>query len=268
LAGYTLISAGIAAVARLGFESSMAGDSRYTAFSAFFSIALVGLAFGVYAQTEKRSLAHIALPVLLVSALLVLWTVTFKKERTFLRSEQERRKHSLLVVRWSDAIPQNPDIAFSSPYSREETVATIRTLAVRDVLRPRLINQALATAVKKRPNAFDTSAGALEQAVIDPGNYLFCKGWARIPNENRPADCVVLGFEANEGQWQPFCVLETGEKRPDLAPGTGSPLARAGFSRIIDARTLPRNGATMRAWSIDLRSERAFPMEGAITLHP
>jgi hypothetical protein len=248
----------------------MAGDSRYTAFSAFFSIALVGLAFSVYAQTEKRPLAvRIALPALLISGLLHLWTVTFKKERAFLRSEQERRKHSLLVVRWSDAIPENPDIAaFSSPYSREETVATIRTLAARDALRPRLINDALAVAVKKRPNASDQSAGALEQAVLDPGNYLLGKGWARVPNENRPADCVVLGFETNDGQWQLFCVLPTGGKRPDLAPGTASPLSRAGFFRIIDARTLPRNAATIRAWSIDLRSERAFPMEGAITLHP
>jgi hypothetical protein len=268
LASYTLMSAGIAAVARLGFEPSMAGDARYAAFSAFFSIAVAGLAFSVYAQSKKRSPAiRIALPALVVSLLLVLWIATFKKERTFLRAEQERRKHSLLVVRWSDAIPENPDLAFSSPYSREETLATIRTLADRDVLRPGLVNHSLAAAVKEQPAAFDRSAGALEQAALDPNNFLFCKGWARVPNENRPADCVVLGFESDEGQWQPFCVLETGEKRPDLAPGSASPLTRAGFSRIIDARTLPRNAATMRAWSIDLRNERAFPMEGAITLH-
>ena len=57
LACYTLASSCVAAVARLGFDHSMAGDSRYTAFSAFFYIALLGLGFSVCAQT-KSALAH------------------------------------------------------------------------------------------------------------------------------------------------------------------------------------------------------------------
>jgi hypothetical protein len=270
LAGFALISAAIAAIARLGFDHSMAGDSRYTAFSAFFYIALLGLGWSVYAHTnESRLKTRIIFPATVVLFLLVLalWAVTFKTERRLLRSDHEARKHTQLMVQWIDAIPQNPEIAFSSPYSPLETVDTIRTVAAYDGLRPRLVTHALASAVNEPPNAINALSGALEQATFDGSGHLFCKGWARVPDQNRPADCVVLGFETDDGLWQPFCVTETGEKRPDVAEKTGSaPLARAGFSRTINARNLPRSGATVRAWAIDLQNERAFPMAGAIRL--
>ena len=270
LAGFTLISAAIAAIARLGFDHSMAGDSRYTAFSAFFYIALLGLGWSVYAQTkESRLKTRIIFPAAVVLFLLVLalWAVTFKTERRLLRSDHEARKHTQLMVQWIDAIPQNPEIAFSSPYSPRETVDTIRTIAAHDALRPRLVSHALASAVNEPPNAINASAGTLEQATLDGSGHVFCKGWARVPDQNRPADCVVLGFETDDGRWQPFCVLETGEKRPDVAEKSGSAsLARAGFSRTIDARNFPRGGMTVRAWAIDLQNERAFPMAGAISL--
>jgi hypothetical protein len=257
LACYTIISASLAAIARLGFPYSMAGDSRYTAFSAFFYIALVGLGWSVWAQTKERQFAaRFAFPTAVASLLLVLtlWGVTFKTERKLLRADHQARRHSLLLVRWSDAIPQNPEIALSSPYSPRETVETIRTIAARDALRPRLVGHALARAINELPNAINESAGGLEQVALDGSSHVFCKGWARIPDQNRPADCVVIGFETEDGRWQPFCVMETGDKRPD------------GFSRTIAARTLPQNGVTMRAWAIDLQSERAFPMAGAIKL--
>jgi hypothetical protein len=267
---YTLISASLAAVARLGFDYSMAGDSRYAAFSAFLYVALLGLGFSVYAQTKTGWLAsRTASSIAAVSLLLIvsLWAFTFKKEQRFLRADFKIRKHTQLVVRWIDAIPQNPEIAFSSPYSPRETIETIRAIAARDGLRPRLVSHALASAVKELPNAMNASAGALEQASFDGSGHLFCKGWGRVPEQNRPADCVVVGFEGGAGRWQPFCVLETGEKRPDLAGQSGGPsLERAGFSRTIDVRSLPRNGITMRAWAVDLQGERAFPLAGAISL--
>lgn len=270
LAGFTLISAAISAIARLGFDHSMAGDSRYTAFSAFFYVALVGLGWSVYVQTKESQLkTRIIFPAAVVLFLLVLmlWAVTFKTERRLLRSDREARKHTQLLVQWIDAIPQNPEIAYSSPYSPGETIDTIRTVAAHDALRPRLVSHPLASAVNELPNAMNGSAGTLEQATLDGSRHLFCKGWTRVPDQNRAPDCVVLGFETDDGRWQPFCVTETGEKRPDIAEKSGSaPLARAGFSRSIDAKSLPRGGVTMRAWAIDLQNERAFPMAGAIRL--
>jgi hypothetical protein len=265
---YALISGCVAAAARLGFGYSMAGDARYAAFSVFLYIAVLGLGFSVFEHAQNRAvIAHIALPAAVVSVVFVLtlWTITFKKERRFLRSWTQERKHSLLVVRWAEAIPQNPEIALLSPYS--EAPGVIHTLAEHDALRPRLVSQKLARVVNESPNWESASAGILEQAKLDGNGHVFCKGWARVPDQDRPADCVVLGFETDDDRWQPFCMLETGEKRPDIAQKSGSAsLSRAGFFRTIDARSLPRSPVTMRAWAIDLQNPRAFPMAGAIRL--
>jgi hypothetical protein len=267
---YAVISAGVNAMARLGFDYSMAGDARYAAFSAFLYIAILGLGFSVYSETKPRaSTSRIALPTAAICFVLILtlWVITFKKERHLLRTLRPAWEHSLLVVRWSGAIPQNPEIASLSPYPLRETIGTIRTLAEHDALRPRLVSQKLANAINQRPDANAPSAGTLDGANIDATSHLTFQGWARVPDQDRPADCVVLGFETSDGAWKPFCVVETGGKRPDVARLRESDaLARAGFSGRVDAASLPRGEITLEAWAIDLQNERVFPVSGEAKL--
>ena len=252
---YVVISGGIAAIARLGFSSSMAGDARYTAFSVFLYIAVLGLGFSVSAHAQNRAtLARAARPAAMVclALVLLLWAITFKNERRRLRDWTQERKHSLLVVQWAEAIPRNPEIALLSPYA--ETPNVIHTLAEHDVFRPRLVSKNLARVVNESPVRESASAGILEQATRDGAGHIIVRGWARLPDQDRPADCVVLGFEAADVPWTPFSVLETRSPANDR------------FLRIIDVRSLPRSEATLRAWAIDLQHERAFPMAGALQL--
>jgi hypothetical protein len=269
---YALISGCVAAIARLGFDWSMAGDARYAAFSAFLYIAVLGLGFSIYTGMKPRALtARIALSAVIVSlvVILALWTITFKKERRLLRIFKPAWEHSLLVMRWSMAIPQNPEIGLLTPDPLQQTVGTIRTLAENDALHPRLVSQKLANAVNERPNTDAASAGTLDGAALEATGHLSFQGWARLPDQNRPADCVVLGFEMPDGAWKPFCVFETGGNRPDVARTFASAaLARAGFSGRVDAGSLPRSEITLKAWAIDLPNERAFPMGGATRLPP
>jgi hypothetical protein len=120
--------------------------------------------------------------------------------------------------------------------------------------------------VNQLPGAPDGSTGALEQAVVDPNGRLSCTGWAIIPDQNRPADCVVLGFEKPDGTWEPFSVFETGRKREDIGGPAGASLQGAGFSRSIEAKGFPPSAITMRAYAVDLPNERVFPLVGEITL--
>jgi len=270
LGSYTLISGVVAAIARLGFAYSMAGDARYTAFSVFFYIAVIGLGFSVYGQAEKRPLAAraaLSAAIVTLAVILTCWGITFQKERRLLRIFTHAWEHSLQVLRWSEAIPLNPEIALLSPYPVGETLGTIRTLAQHDALRPRLVSRKLASAINERPNTDSAAAGTLDAATLDAGNHLAFHGWARLPEQDRPADCVVVGFEMADGTWRPFCVIETGDKRPDLPRKFRSDaLARAGFAGEVAATSLPRGDLTLRAWAIDLQNERAFPMAGAIRL--
>jgi hypothetical protein len=260
---YPLISGGIVAMGRLGFGYFMAGDVRYTVSTAFFYIAVVGLGFSVYAQAKRRPLksgiAFSAAIVFLV-ILLSLWAITFKKERRFLPILTAVRQHSLLVLRWSEAIPQNPEIALLSPYPLADVVAITRILAEHDALRPRLVSQKLAAAVSAQPNTAGASAGTLEAAKFEASELSF-HGWARVPDQDRPADCVVLGFEVDRG-WKPFCVVETGGSRPDAQQLGSAALRRAGFSGGIRPANFPGGEIILKAWAVDLQNQRAFPIAG------
>ena len=271
LGSYVLISSCVVAMGRLGFDYSMAGDSRYTASSVFLYIAVLGLGFSVYRQAGTRPLIR---PILSSAAaiflivLLTFWAITFKKERDLLGILTPAREHSLLVLRWSEAIPQNPEIALLSPYPVASVVSTIHTLAQNDGFRPRLVSQALGNIVNQRPDTDASTAGVLEGARYEAGQLVF-EGWALGSGDARPASCVVLGFEMPNGAWKPFCVVETGGNRPDVAGKLGiTALARVGFSGRLDATGVPSGELTMKGWAIDLQHERAFPLSGAIKLPP
>jgi hypothetical protein len=196
-----------------------------------------------------------------------LWAITFKKEHSLLRTLTAARQHCLLVMRWSEAIPRNPEIALLSPYPVEDVLSAIRTLAANDALRPRLVEPKLIRSVHERPSGDAPSAGNLDAARLEPGNQLTFQGWARVPDQDRPADCVVLSFERPDGAEEPFCVAETGGTRPDVARHFGiDALRRAGFSGRVIATHLPPGDLTLRARAVDLQNERAFPIAPPVSL--
>jgi hypothetical protein len=260
LGAYVLISGAIAAIARLGFTFSIATSPHYTVFTVTLYIALTGLAFTVYEELsayKKLRRAGALLGPVAAILLLSLWVSTFTAERRRLKKYTEYRNHLLLVLRWAEALPQNPELAWLSPYP--ETARTIHTLAEHDAFRPRLVRKTLARAVNIAPTGNSDDAGVLEQATPDENGRLLVKGSARVPDKNRRADCVVLGWQTSTG-WQSRWVVEMNQ------PSSGS-AAASDFSAPIIA-TIPASGAVLRGWAIDLERDRAYALGGAIKLTP
>jgi hypothetical protein len=258
LGTYTLLSGAATARARLGFGFTMAADARYTVFTVMLVIATIGLAFTVYENLgDRRRLKTVCRFAGAVASivLLVLWASTFTAERRILKEFTEYRKHLQLVMRWADAIPDNPELAWLSPYP--EMRQTIYTLASHDVLRPRLVSATLVRAVNAAPAAENEAAGMLEQALPDGNGRLRVKGWARLPGQDRPADCVVVGLET-EGRWRPRWVVEM---RLDRA-------ARGDFSRLLLANDITGHDVVVKAWAVDLDGDRAYPLAGEIRVRP
>jgi hypothetical protein len=260
LGAYVLVSGAITAVARLGFTFSMATSPHYTVFTVILYIALTGLAFTVYEELKAHQnlrRAGALFGTVAAVVLLILWVSTFTAERRRLKKYTEYRNHLLLVLRWAEALPQNPELAWLSPYP--ETAQTIHTLAEHDAFRPPLVSKTLALAVNTAPAGNSDDAGVLEQATSDGNGRIWVKGWARVPNENRPVDCVVVGWQTATG-WQPRWVFELNQHASGSAPG-------ANFSWPLIA-SIPATGATLRAWAIDLQRDRAYALRGAISLAP
>lgn len=253
LGAYTLISGAATAVARLGFGLTMAADARYTVFTVMLYLAIVGLAFTIHQKLEDGSYRKRAGKLIGAVAgliVVVLWVSTLTAERRVLKKFTEYRMHLQHVMRWADAIPENPELAWLSPYP--ETPRIIHTLGEHGALRPRLVGKDLLRAVAEMPKAGNAAGGILERAAPDGMGRLVVKGWARIPDQDRPADCVVVGL-VKDDRWQPRWVLGIGDKGAE-------------FSRALFAPDLPAAGVTVLAWGIDLRDERAFPLAGEIKI--
>lgn len=262
LGSYSLISGCLTARSRLGLGFAGATHYRYTAVTMFLYIAIAGLCASIFAQVERsrsRRAFALSVGVLLAVMMLGFWTGTFSQERRIVKEITAHRTHLQLAMRWSEAIPNNPDLALLSPY--KSTLATIHTLAEHDVLRPRLIGAELARAVSQPPPALGNAAGALDQVQwgAAAGELVF-KGWAY-------ADCVVIGYETADGNWRLLTVTEARTKRRDVvAQFPDGPFARPKFSHSVKGVDLPPGENTFRAWGIDLVAERAWPLAGAIRL--
>ena len=135
---YVFASGLITARARLGFTLEMAADWRYTAFTVFFHVALVGLAASVCRDAIR---ARSALrPALVTCASVYLITIVslsafaFSKQRVASEAFKEKRERLRAVVQRSLTNPADPEMKLLSPYP--ETPQTIRTLADCGVLWP------------------------------------------------------------------------------------------------------------------------------------
>jgi hypothetical protein len=103
-------------------------------------------------------------------------------------------------------------------------------------------------------------------AFVSP-DRLLVEGWAKIPNQNAPADCVILGYRDEMDRWKLFGVMETGLSRPDVALAMGNPrLAFAGFGRTFVVNDFPIGSVIFEAQAIDLKRKRVFPLSGAMTV--
>lgn len=269
LGTYAFISGCVTARGRLAFGYEGATHYRYTAVTVFLYIAVVGLAAALSARGKQRMPANRiwrATAATGGAVLLLLWALTFAYERPRLQQFTREREHLQLVMRWGDAIPDNPDLALLSPY--RTTAETIRTLAHHDVLRPRLVANQLATAVQRPPSSSDTSAGTLEAVTHGAtAGELVLKGWAALPDGNRPADCIVIGYESAEAEWKLLSVVATGRNPSDIAAqSAGERPAGAAFEHRLRSSALLDAEVTFRSWSIDLAKSRAYPMAGSARL--
>ncbi len=264
LGSYGLISGMVTASGRVGFGVAVAFDVRYTAFTVFFYIAVIGLFCSVY-QNAERSIYQKSVTIAGAALLLAAWVLTFRQEMPQLERSTAEREHLRLVARWSLAIPTNPDLHLLSPYP--ETLERIRTLAEHDALRPRLIDAALTQAVERSPIPTSKPAGYLDSvAFVSPGRIL-AQGWAQIPKQKLPADCVILGYRDELDRWKLFGVMETGLSRPDVALALSNPrLAFAGFGRTFVVNDFPKGGVIFKAQAVDLKRKRVFPLSGAMAV--
>jgi hypothetical protein len=269
LSAYVCASGVITALGRLGFGLEQALSDRYAAFTVSFYVAVVGLYFAIF-NARVRLFSPSARTFFLSSAgwvsglTLLAWGLSLDKHLELLAVHHESRVRCLRTLEWLEPIPDNPDFALLLPFA-DAVKRRARFLEQEGVLRLPFVHGGLAAAVQKPPPLSDGTHGRIESCDFDAQGALHVKGWAWLPEANRRADCVVIGCENAAGLFKPMSVLETGVKRPDLRDQTNNPrLYRAGFERAIDTANIFGGKVVIKGWAIDLRAQKAWPLESCL----
>lgn len=267
IGAYACATGAITGVGRLGFGVQQALDTRYVAFSLFFYIALFGLYFTIYCSQVRSGSPALRASFLTNAAWTIaffalLWAASYKKNLGVLAANHKYRVHLLHTLEWIEPIPDNPDLALIFPYvgALKEWVALLEK---HRMLRLPFVHGSLGSAVQQSPLPSDGSHGQIETCNLDPNGTLHASGWAWLPERNRRADCVVIGYEDAEGVFKPISVFETGVARRDLYNAQNNPyIFRAGFAGTVDTAKLLHGPVCLKGWAIDLRAQKASPLEG------
>jgi hypothetical protein len=268
---YAVLTAVITAFGRLGFGVQQALDSRYTAFSLFFYLALVGGSFALYCAHIRKGptaracfLTHAA-GLAIIAA--VCWMACYQKGVALLPHHREYRVKLLDALKWMDVIPDNPDLELICP-SAEVLRRRARTLAEHGVLRVPFIKGPLAAQVRQSPASTSGSAGRIETCVFDSNGSLLITGWAWLPGKNQRADYVVMGCKDAAGKFKPISVFNPGVPHEYLPERAQLPeIERVGFfSRTVSSANLPAGDVAIEGWAVDLKEQKAWPLASSLNL--
>ena len=271
LAAYASVTVGVTALGRLGFGVHQALDNRYVAFSRFFYIALLGLLFAIYCARIHRS-NPVTRTLFLTNAawgvgfLALFWSATLEPNRRALSAYRQTRIHLLHTLEWIEAVPDNPEHALIFPFPaalRERA----RFLDQHHVFRRSFIHGSIVSLVRQSPPPGNGMHGEIEAAELTETHRVRLRGWAWLPEQQRPADCVIVGAENENGEFKPFTLLETGVARPDLRDRLHQPKAyRAGFDYEVSAANVPAGMISVKGWAINARDQTAWSLASRIQL--
>jgi hypothetical protein len=271
LGAYGLISGAVTGIGRLHFGPNSAIAPRYEPVRVFFYIAVVGLALSIYSKLsiQKKTLSRAAIFCTGAAAgiLAITWLNAFNRELIVLKETREERKRLALAVQWIAAIPDNPELKLGR-VAPATIVDKARSLSRYDLLRPRFVDERLVNQVEREPPSADSLAGALQTAFLNDYGKLLMTGTAQVPSQRKKPDCVVVGYVTEGHRLTPFAVFRPKFEQLERQERFGvADLPSDGFAVAIDASNLPKGAVVLRAWSIDMAQQTAFPLAGSINLH-
>lgn len=266
ISAYALTSALITAIGRSGFGVEQALSSRYTTFSLFLYLGLVGTTFALYCYYQDRNASgkRVILSVAIAATALSipLWRSCLHDGRQFLARTAERNPRLLCALEWIDVLPTNPDLKLIFPH-QNVLRSRANILAKAKLFRSHLVSARVFDQLRKPGPATDVSHGQLEQAAVHE-NSLIASGWAWRPNTGPKPDCVLVVLRLPNGEVRPLGVTPLRGTRSSIdSYYRREAQALAFYGTIPDSISLK---GSIEAWAVDSALELAWPLGGAVQL--
>ena len=265
LGAYSILTAGMAMVGRLGLGAGQSMNVRYIGYSVYLVVSLIFVVTVItdrlvnetkFAGQRRLTQVTVALAILFLlwQPLIFLKGIQGMKE---MRLKLLQAKASVLLI---DLVP-DPELVNTLYPDLSFLVAKANILDELGFLRPRLLRS-------KRIQDFEgDKAGAGGYGSLDhgeaAGKMYVVSGIAILPYRREAADAVILTYEKPNGDCIVFALthpkIEKGH--PLIAGRGGHNFLR--WEQSFSGDQLPFRPAKVTAWAFDANSAKAFRLDGS-----
>lgn len=251
---YAILNALLAAFTRIGFGLTQALDSRYTSFSLYLSISLIGLAAVALAEidrgTEALEFHARRLRPILLTAFFAFSITAYAWGLATMRESRATRLRGKGALLFANVIDSSAIYERCLAANNHDARAFANVLDGARLLRPRLAKTANVADLRHR-SADDN--GYID-AISCGGDSCYAKGWASIPLTAQPADCIFLAYIAQGDKPVLFRIAEDVQERPDVVRVLhNEALHRSGWASHFARSAMPAGAWELVALALDAR---------------
>ena len=258
LALFSMGSAFLAALGRVGFGVSYALASRYVPFSVGLTVAVIALTGLMFAEMRRWRITAV---IVLLVAYLVPYRFAAGNTLYFLKhySADDRLAKSALL--FSQVIDVTPVIKrYIYPPAPEHVVRNAASLDDLKLLRPALVRSNQLSSIPHEVADGSRVAGVCE-AIVEKEESYQASGWALLKAKGRSADCVAVFVESPGEEPKLVAISDATEMRWDIArTNWPNDYLWSGWRVTLSRAAVPAN-ANLTFWAIDADEPRLYRLE-------
>jgi uncharacterized membrane protein YwzB len=274
LGGYSIGSGCLAALGRIDWGISQALESRYLTYSLYLAVAVIALVT-IFATEffEKRPARQIRLAIVTVVAvlgagcfILELLCATQSIGVFAVRSAAARLGHGGML--FSNVLDASKTITAGNFPRPQFVVTNADALDRLHKLKTPLIRTREISRLRHSEADESSGSGWFDGVKKVEGGWT-AWGWAALPGKRRAADCVVLAYADDRGEWIAFALSDAIESRPDVVRVLGKReyLWSGWHASFSTADVSP--GKKVSAWALDAKEAKLYRITAnALTLNP
>jgi hypothetical protein len=268
LGAFAVLNAILAAITRIGFGINQALDSRYTTFSLFLSLSVIGM-FVVIATTHlhpemnQRVLSFRWLGIAwLLTACPTLFLIGHLNASWWgigsIQESWRNRLHGKAALLFTNVLPDAGEVHARFLIGPWANMANQLGL-----IHPPLFEHAELS----RLNSRLYQAGFFEGLISKAGGAWEATGWAMIPKGLRPADAVLLAYDDPVKGPTAFTIASPTRSRPEVAEALhDARYEYSGWSCEFQRTKVPPGEHRITAWAFDAEKMVIYSLIGPQTL--
>lgn len=266
---YSIGSAMLATLGRVGYGAPYALASRYVTFSIYLTVAVIGLMAVVVheksrtGQTVPSRRWSYAICFLLVVAYLVPYKASAFNNRFFLRALAAKDRLAHAAVLFCRAIDTSETIKKTAyPNDARPVTEGADALDRLKLLRPPLVRTNRIDALPHETADGRRASGSCETVTALDGNLVRVSGWAALDAKGRPPDCVAIAYQtASDQGWTLCAISDSFAMRPEIVKRLRTmEQLWTGWSATLPRSAFPPE-AKLSFWAVDADEPRLYQLK-------